>query len=182
MIISEHVRGKAFSNDIQRANAQDRLHTLRSSQVLTTYRLEQRPGLIERHALSIDDPTELDGGEFDAATARKRSASFPFVNNIPNFYRNEMMRQHYVAPSRKYFNLTTRVLESNALAEKFKRDYPHVIRTVRDNRAPYQSAPNVPSQTASANNTFFQLKRISDRLVTPSNTSNMNSPLGNTDF
>jgi hypothetical protein len=171
MIISEHVRGKAFANNDQKANGQDQLVVLqhsRSNQVVYTTHI------VERHAMSIDDPIEFEGSEFDgaAAEARKRSASFPFVNNIPNFYRNEMVQQHFVAPNRKYFNLTTRVLESNALSEKFKRENPQVVRTIRKNRVPYENEPSVISNPAiTPNNGSFQLKRVSERIVNSMNTS-----------
>jgi hypothetical protein len=137
-------------------------------QLLTTYRME-------RQALSIDDPTDAAeirlNDEFNdrVSTRSRRSVSFPFVNNIPNFYRNELMEKYYVPPQRSFYNLTTRVLESNPLMlSKFPRR--EIIRTVRmpnqlvndENFRPHPVVSQAPS------NALFQLKRVSDQIINSS--------------
>ena len=97
MIISEHVRGKAFLKDNNRLYSRNRLN----------------------RAISIDDPTKI--SNITTFVDNQRSASFPFINNIPNFYRNTLLQKYHTSANRPY-NLTTRVLETNNFAQRFNRE------------------------------------------------------------
>lgn len=132
-------------------------------------RINMDEQLKRERAMSIDGPSE---SIQNVTYAPKRSPSFPFVDNIPNFYQNSTVQEHLVPSTKRYFNLTTRVLESNQLFDKFKLDNPHLFTSRNSTRSLSNSAIKVNRIASSQQPVLFKLNRVDNK---PVNTQSANN-------
>ena len=151
MIISEHVKGKTFlkNNEKLRYQRKSKPH------------IEKR--IYNQRSTGIDDPTRSFLGnnlEFSdlESSLNKRSISFPFLQNA-NFYKNSNLEEIYrPEASKKYFNLTTRVIENNFDIKKFKNEIEKMKEENFISNSNRKSIFDYPKNV-------FQLKRLSNQIL-----------------